>query len=152
MAKVMRLNLTVPGLLIGIILGSLPGMTAGVLWQNFRIASLENRFVAATQRFDVLVRDFNAEVVRERDEDQNLERGIADNRRDLTDIRARLPLQLPTVAELIEQAQHLKAMDGRMDEQGRAIAALSKAAADRAVVFCSALAKLSAASAKGSGC
>ena len=143
-----RFNLTVPGLVIGIVIGSLPGMAAGVIWQNLRLQSLENRFVAGAARFDQLQRDFNTEVARERDQDAGLERQIADARRDIANIQGSLPLKLPTITQLIEADAHAHAQDGRMDEIDRRL----RAQADRSVALCAALAKLSAASAKGAGC
>lgn len=136
------------GAIIAIVVCSVPGFVGGLAWQNTKLESLENRFVAAAGRFDQLVRDFNAETARERDQDQNLERSIADNRRDIANIQGSLPLKLPTITQLIEADAHAHAQDGRMDEIDRRL----RAQADRSVALCAALAKLSAASAKGAGC
>ena len=134
--------------LLAIIVCSVPGFVGGVFWQNVRIWTLEDRFIASAGRFDAHVRAFDAEVIRERDEDQKLERDIADVRRDLALLQGQIPLKLPTVSQLIQQDAHVNAQDGRMDEIDRRL----RAQADRSVALCAALAKLSAASAKGAGC
>lgn len=132
---------TTTTLIVGLLLGALPGAVAGIMWHNWQLRSLEGRFNIAVTRFDALKGAFEAEVNRERDEDDRLERGIADVRRDLALLQGQIPLRLPTVAEVVQQDRHLNAQDGRLDDVFRKLAAM-----------CGQLAGISAASAKKAGC
>lgn len=135
-------------MLVAALVGSMPGVAFGIWYQHATIVSLQERFIAATKRYDQHILDFNGEVARERDEDTSLERQIADVRRDVANIQGSLPLKLPTITQLIQQDAHISAQDGRMDEIDRRLRALG----ERQVALCVALGKLSAASAKGAGC
>jgi hypothetical protein len=132
----------------GLLLGAAVFGIAGVMWHNWQLKSLsddmtalEKRFVAYNSRVDELRRAFDAEVSRERDEDDRLERGIADGKQALARLEGSLPLKLPAVHEFIEQDKHLSVQDGRLDDMQRKLSAM-----------CGQLAAISAASAKKAGC
>jgi len=141
-----------PWLLIAVLVGSMPGVAFGIWWQHYTIAQLQDRFIASTQRYDRHILDFNGEVARERDEDTSLERQIADTRRDIAALQASVPARLPAIAEIIGQAKLLDAQNGRMDEIDRRLRAIAQAQNEQHIATCQAIAKLSAASARGAGC
>jgi hypothetical protein len=138
---IVRPKLSAMSLVVGILLGGLPGGVGGLMWHNWQLRSLENRFNVAVTRFDALKLAFEREVERERDEDDRLERGIADAKQALARLEGSLPLKLPAISEFIEQDKHLNVQDGRLDGMDRRLAAM-----------CGQLAGISAANAKKAGC